>query len=117
MTPTFDALVSLHAHLRTTLPDADVRIWSANPHSVTLNVGPQVGMWSDFEVRPELFRVARAIDPFVTGEAFSATSYTTWCRYRWTVEWDGVRVLVIGEGKGEPVVAPRPLPELKGVAA
>lgn len=111
-----DTAESLRAHLNATLPDADIRVWRVSTYGIQIHVGPEFGLWSDLDSRPELFRVARAIDPFITEAAFKATHRTTYWSFRWSCTWDGVPVAVEGEGKGEPVVAPKPLPEL-GVAA
>lgn len=115
---THDAYLSLRAHLREQLPDADIRSYRISTYCLKIHVGPEVGLSTDYEVRPELFRVACAIDPFIDPEsAFSSIPRGSWWAYQWTCSWAGVRVVVTGEGKGEPVAAPKPLPEPRVVAA
>ncbi len=109
-----EAYVSLRAHLPAQLPSADVRKFTIASYGIRIQVGPEVGVPTDIEIRPALLEVARAIDPaaeFTWVESFR--NFT----YRWLCQWDGVRVVVQGEGRDEPVRRPTPVPLPVGTVA
>lgn len=110
------AAMSLAAHLQQYLPDADVRVIRIDGRGLRVQVGPEKGIPTDVEIRPHLMHVATTIDPCARFTYVAGARNDT---YRWLCSYEGVDVTVCGEGRDmtDTRIAPKPLPEPRGVAA